>query len=128
MTMTDQTEQPDEDVRVLDGPDPRAWDNGDIGRACADVEAVLRVQGLRKGGNAYGNTHDAAGRLLDSLMDAAQAQLAVALLTAYGVPVPERDGEPDFPFSGAGKPRAFGMATAREDIVAGPLDDHGKPA
>ena len=53
--MTEQPDQPDEDVRILQGPDPRDWENSAIGRACANVEAVLRVQVLRKGGSTYGN-------------------------------------------------------------------------
>lgn len=128
--MTDQAEQPDEDVTILNGPDPRTWFDGHpIGRAAEDIEAILRVQVLRKTGGVFGNAHDVAGRLLDQMLDGAQAELAVALLDAFGVPVPEHgDGEPAFPFSGAGKPRAFGAAQPRQDIVAGPLDNQGKPA
>jgi hypothetical protein len=128
MTMTEQSEQPQDEPVVLDGPDPRTW-FGDhpIGRVAEDIEAILRVQALRKRGNVFGNAHDAAGQLLDQMLEQAQAGLSLALLTAFGAEVPKHDGEPAFPFAGAGRPRAFGMAEPREDIVSGPLD-RGKPA
>jgi hypothetical protein len=107
--VTDSAENPEEITR--EGPDPREWESGAIGRLVADIEAILRVQVVRKAGSSvYGNAHDETARLLDRLMDAAQDQLAMKILTAYGVPVPESGGEPAFPFSGAGKTRAFGAA------------------
>jgi hypothetical protein len=127
--MTDQNGQEQPEEIVLDGPDPRDWANQQIGRACANVQAILDVQALRKaGGSVFGNAHDAAARLLDQLLDTAQGELTILLLTSYGLDVPERSGEPDFPYSNAGKPRAYGTAQPREDIVPSPPAEPGKPA
>lgn len=102
----------DDDVQVLDGPDPRTWPGmpeiwglvQDI-RVIDEVRAALKGEMARDLGSA---AYDEARRFLEVAVAQRCDELALVLLSVYQVKTREGKGTGASPFDGAGRPRAFG--------------------
>lgn len=109
------SEPPEEEPQFFDGPDPREWmGRPEFIRAVQNVETIDALIAALKGPIAQEGSaaYREALRLLTILGYQARYELSVMVLKAQGVPVPEEDDGDSSPFSGAGKPRAFGAEPA----------------
>lgn len=106
---------PEEDeTPVLEGPDPRTWeDDSVLGALLADIRTLEDVYTLFDGRVAQDGmtgTYHEARTFLRALGAQAREQFALALLAAYGIEPGEDAGAS--PFASAGKPRAFGAESS----------------
>jgi hypothetical protein len=100
----------EEEAQVLEGPDPRTWPGReDIWGPFTDLRVIDQVAAALKGEPAMDGMSDGyeeARRFLRVLRQEACEQLSLVILSTYGVMPGSGTGAS--PFSGAGKPRAFG--------------------
>lgn len=101
----------EDEPQILEGPDPRAWPGTDeVWGLVGDLRVIDQVNGLLRGDrhamDGMSTAYDEALRLLTAFRADRCEQLALALLSIYGVT--PRDDAGASPFSEAGKPRAFG--------------------
>jgi len=139
--MADEPEIAAEEGPQHEGPDPRHWPADEtIGGLAEDLRAVQDILALMGKGDPRlsGPHYKHAGLFLQSLEAQLRETLAVALLDAYGIELPEEpeDGRPEgarpdiavmpapdpsAPFGNAGKARALGATSGRDQLENPPL-------